>query len=223
MSDLTLLIGNQNLSSWSLRPWLVAKHFDLPVKEKKICLTTPVPYAEGKKLSPSGLVPCLFAGGLTIGDSLAIIEYFADLYPEHQIWPEDREERARFMAAEMHAGFAQLRSTWPMQILAEHKALYTQPYVAKDLRRIHTIWSEALAKKTQGGPFLFGPFTAVDAMYAPVVSRIRTYGPVPNFASLTDYMAAVWDLPAMAEWRAGAQQEVADGWYQESSVLEGFA
>lgn len=225
MSEFTLLIGNKNLSSWSLRPWLVAKHFSLPVQDKTIRLDTPVTYSEAKKLSPSGLVPCLFSNDIVIGDSLAIIEYFADLYPEHQIWPVDREERARArsMAAEMHAGFGQLRGTWPMEMLSMDKNLYTPPNVAKDLKRIHTLWSEALAKKSQDGPFLFGPFMAVDAMYAPVVSRIKTYGPVASFTPLADYMKAVWDLPAMAEWREGAEQELADGWYDEPTILKDLA
>ena len=215
MSEFTLIIGNKNLSSWSLRPWLVAKHFDLPVKELKIRLDTPETYAEVKRHSPSGLVPCLVSDDLVVGDSLAIIEYLADLYPEHPIWPRDREERARArsMAAEMHSGFAQLRGTWPMDIVNVDKSLSCPPGVAKDLKRIHTLWSEALDKKTEGGPFLCGPFTAVDAMFAPVVSRIRTYGPVPSFAPFADYMDNIWNLPAMKVWREGAEEEARDGWY----------
>ncbi|MEO1656427.1 MAG: glutathione S-transferase family protein [Pseudomonadota bacterium] len=215
MSNLTLLIGNKNLSSWSLRPWIVAQHFGLPVKELKIRLDTPETYSEVKKNSPSGLVPCLMKGDLTIGDSLAIIEYFADLYPEHPIWPKDLEARARArsMAAEMHSGFSQLRGTWPMDMVNVDKSLTCPPGVAKDLKRIHTLWSDAFAKKTEDGPFLFGPFGAVDAMFAPVVSRIRTYGPVPSFAPFADYMDTVWNLPAMKVWREGAEEEARDGWY----------
>ncbi|MEO1043004.1 MAG: glutathione S-transferase family protein [Pseudomonadota bacterium] len=215
MADLTLLIGNKNLSSWSLRPWLVAKHFALPVNETKIRLDTPETYAQVKKHSPSGLVPCLYSDDLTIGDSLAIIEYFADLYPEQMIWPKNREERARArsMASEMHSGFSELRGTWPMDVVNVDKSLSCPPGVAKDLKRIHTLWTDAIAQKTEDGPFLFGPFGAVDAMFAPVVSRIRTYGPVPRFSPLKDYMEAVWELPAMKIWREGAEEEARDGWY----------
>lgn len=214
MSDLTLIIGNKNLSSWSLRPWLLAKHFGIAFSEEFIRLDTPVTYSEVKKHSPSGLVPFLKDGDLGIGDSLAIIEYLADRHPEHRIWPEDMRARAlaRSMAAEMHSGFANLRGTWPMDMINEHKALSCPPGVAKDLRRIHTLWTSAL--EASGGPFLFGAFTGADAMFAPVVSRIRTYGPVSSFAPLEDYMTTVWELPAMEEWRAGAREEEAQGWYR---------
>jgi len=195
----------------------VARHFDLPIEEHKIRLDRPETYAEVREHSPSGLVPCLVDGDFIVGDSLAIIEYLADLYPEKSIWPKDFKARAvaRSISAEMHSGFSQLRGTWPMDIINENKALSCPPGVAKDLRRIHTLWTGAREQYGQGGPFLFGQFSAADAMFAPVVTRIRTYGPVPSFAPLQEYMDAIWDLPAMADWRAEAHQEAKDGWYSD--------
>ncbi|MCQ8185377.1 glutathione S-transferase family protein [Parvularcula maris] len=214
MTDLTLVIGNKNLSSWSLRPWLLMKVLEVPFREKLIRLDQPGSREELLKHSPSGLVPYLSWGEGGIGDSLAIAETVADFYPEKGIWPEDLKARAcaRFAVAEMHAGFGQLRGTWPMDMIREHKGLSCPPGVAKDLRRIAAIWDEALSRS--GGPFLFGGFTAADAFYAPVVSRIRTYGPVKAMAPYQEYMDAVWSLPAMEEWREGAREEERLGWYE---------
>jgi glutathione S-transferase len=214
MADaLTLIIGNRNLSSWSLRPWLVLKAFGIAFDEVLVQLDRPESREAIRRHSPSGLVPCLKHGELTVSDSLAITEYIADLHPELAIWPEDRaaRARARSMATEMHAGFSHLRSTWPMDMVHENKGLSVPPGVAKDLGRIETLWSEALARS--GGPFLFGAFSAADAFYAPVVSRIRTFGPVARFAPFTPYMDTVWNHSAMAEWRAGAHEEAKAGWY----------
>lgn len=215
MSDLTLIIGNKNLSSWSLRPWILMKHFDIPFTEVKIRLDVPGAREELLKHSPSGLVPCLTVSGEAIWDSLAIAETLAEWYPEKNLWPEDMmaRARARCLSAEMHSGFSQLRGTWPMDIRCEHKALSCPPGVAKDLKRIHALWTSARQDYGQDGPFLFGQFSVTDAMYAPVVSRIRTYGPVPMFEPLTDYMDAIWEHPAMQEWRAGAKEEEEHGWY----------
>lgn len=215
MSDLTLVIGNRNLSSWSLRPWLVLKVFGIPFTEVKIRLDQPGTREEILAHSPSGMVPALKAGGQVIWDSLAIVETLAEWYPDKRLWPDDlmARARARCLSAEMHAGFAQLRGTWPMDVRCEHKALSCPPGVMKDLRRIHVLWSEARRDHGADGPFLFGDFTIADAMFAPVVSRIRTYGPVRMFEPLNDYMEAVWNLPAMEEWRAGARAEEEAGWY----------
>lgn len=216
MSDLTLVIGNKNLSSWSLRPWILMKHFEIPFDEVKVQLDVPSAREELKKHSPSGLVPVLKAGGgLEVWDSLAIAETLADWYPKKALWPDDlsARARARCLSAEMHSGFGQLRGTWPMDVRNEHKALSCPPGVAKDLKRIFELWSNARQDFGGEGDFLFGDFTIADAMYAPVVSRIRTYGPVAMFAPLTDYMDAVWEHPAMKEWREGAAEEEAAGWY----------
>jgi glutathione S-transferase len=213
MTHLTLIIGNKNLSSWSLRPWLLMKVLEIPFREILVQLDTPESKEEIRRHSPSGLVPYLLMGKEGIGDSLAICETIGDLYPDKPVWPEDPKVRAlaRSAAAEMHAGFGQLRGTWPMDIIHEHKGLSCPPAVARDLRRIAAIWDGALGRS--GGPFLFGGFSAADAFYAPVVSRIRTYGPVRSMAPFTQYMDRVWDLPAMREWREGAEEERRQGWY----------
>jgi glutathione S-transferase len=215
MADLTLVIGNKNLSSWSLRPWLMAKAAGIPFREVLVRLDVRDTRENILRHSPSGLVPALKDGDLVVNDSLAIIEYLNELHPAKGIWPEDSHARAlaRAMAAEMHAGFSQLRGTWPMDVIHEHKGLTCPPGVARDLGRIETLWSGARRSHGRGGPFLFGTFCAADAMFAPVVSRIRTYGPVRAFEKHTDYMEAVWDHPAMKEWREGAKEEEAQGWY----------
>ncbi|NRA30308.1 MAG: glutathione S-transferase family protein [Parvularculaceae bacterium] len=215
MSDLTLVIGNKNLSSWSLRPWILMKHFDIPFEEVKIRLDVPGYKEELRQHSPSGLVPCLKVSGREIWDSLAIAETLADWYPQKNLWPEDlvARARARCLAAEMHAGFSDLRNVWPMDICNEGKGMSCGPGVSINLKRIHQLWTDARAEFGDGGPFLFGEFSIADAMYAPVVSRIRTYGPVKLFDPLQDYMDAIWNHPAMVEWREGAAEEVRDGWY----------
>lgn len=215
MSDLTLVIGNKNLSSWSLRPWILMKHFDIPFEEVKIRLDVPGYKDQLRQHSPSGLVPCLKVSDREIWDSLAIAETLADWYPEKNLWPEDLIARAhaRCLAAEMHAGFSDLRNVWPMDIGNEHKRLSCGPGVSLNLKRIHQLWTDARAEFGEHGPFLFGEFSIADAMYAPVVSRIRTYGPVALFDPLQDYMDAIWEHPAMVEWRDGAAAEVRDGWY----------
>jgi len=215
MSDLTLVIGNKNLSSWSLRPWILMKHFEIPFDEVKIRLDVPGYKEELKQHSPSGLVPCLKVSGREVWDSLAIAETLADWYPAKNLWPEDlvARARARCLSAEMHAGFSDLRAVWPMDVCNEHKGLSCGPGVSVNLKRIQKLWSEARQDFGQDGPFLFGEFSIADAMYAPVVSRIRTYGPVQLFDPLQDYMDAMWDHPAMVEWRAGAAEEVRAGWY----------
>lgn len=216
MADLTLVIGNKNTSSWSLRPWLILRHFSIPFEEEMVRLGTDQTRQDLKAASPTGLVPVLkTAGGVVIWDSLAIAETLAEWYPEKNLWPDDlmAKARARCLAAEMHSGFSTLRTVWPMDIRCEHKALSCPTAVKKDLSRIFQLWTEARRDFGEDGPFLFGDFTITDAMFAPVVTRIRTYGPVATFEPLADYMEAIWELPAMQEWRAGAQNEEKLGWY----------
>lgn len=215
MSELVLVIGNRNLSSWSLRPWLAMKHFGIPFTEELIRLDVPGTRQEIARHSPSGMVPCLKVSGQAIWDSLAILETLAEWYPQKGLWPDDlmARARARSLSAEMHAGFANLRTIWPMDIRCEHKALSCPPAVMKDLRRIHALWSEARRDFGQAGDYLFGDFSIADAMFAPVVTRIRTYGPVPLFDPLAGYMETIWNHPAMEEWRAGAREEEQAGWY----------
>lgn len=205
----TLYIGDKNLSSWSLRPWLALRHAEVPFQEGVVRLDRPDTKANLLAVSPSGRVPALTERNLVLWDSLAIVEFAAELVPS--LWPADRAERAlaRTVSAEMHSGFAALRTNCPMDI---HGALgrdaytcRTAPGVAADVARIEAIWRMCLERS--GGPFLFGAFTIADAMYAPVVTRFRTYG-VPLAPDLQAYADAVWALPAMVEWVAGARAEV---------------
>ena len=208
-AEYILVIGNKNLSSWSLRPWLAMQQADIPFKEINILLDRAETTAEIKKYSPSGLVPCLVAGGLAINDSLAILETLAERHPEKYLWPEDptARARARSAAAEMHSGFADLRAHWPMAFAEKRDRPPTQG-VARDIARIDEIWT-ACRQAASGGPFLFGRFSIADAMYAPVVSRFSTHGAQGLSAASRAYMETILALPAMAEWGAGARAEIA--------------
>jgi len=193
-----LVIGNKNYSSWSLRPWLAMKVLGLAFDEKRIPL-----YGDGAKeeilrYSPSGKVPCLIDGSVKVWDSLAILEYLAEQHA--QLWPADPAERARArsISAEMHSGFAQLRTHMSLNVRKRYPGRGRTPEVLQELKRIEAIWSQAK------GPFLFGPFTAADAMYAPVVLRLRTY---EVRVSSRDYCDAVLSLPAMKEWIEAAERE----------------
>ena len=201
-----LLIGNRNYSSWSLRPWLVLKHFDITFEDEVLQLQ-----GEGfrevlAQRSPTGRVPVLEDGELKVVETIAIIEYLADRFPDRAIWPADIGERAlaRAAAAEMHSAFQALRSHAPMNLRASHPGKVNVDTVVKDLHRLETLWGELLARS--GGPFLFGAFTAADAMFAPVATRIRTYAlPVSDVAN--GYVEAIYGLPAFQEWLAMARHE----------------
>lgn len=201
-----LLIGNRNYSSWSLRPWLVLKHFDIPFEDEVLQLQ-----GEGfrevlAQRSPTGRVPVLEDGELKVVETIAIIEYLADRFPDRAIWPADIGERAlaRAAAAEMHSAFQALRSHAPMNLRASHPGKVNVDTVVKDLHRLETLWGELLTRS--GGPFLFGAFTAADAMFAPVATRIRTYAlPVSDVAN--GYVEAIYGLPAFQEWLAMARHE----------------
>lgn len=201
-----LLIGNRNYSSWSLRPWLVLRHFDLPFEDEVLMLS-----GEGWRetlaaRSPTGKVPVLIDGDLAIAETLAIIEYLADKYPEKHIWPADRRDRAlaRSAASEMHAGFTALRSNAPMNLRASHPGKVDADIVRMDLHRIEQLWGEFLSRS--GGPFLFGSFCAADAMFAPVATRLRTYAlPISDVAN--SYVEAIYSLPAFQDWLTLARHE----------------
>lgn len=210
MSGLTLVIGDKNLSSWSLRPWLAMKEAGIPFAEQLILLDRPGTKAEILKKSPSGRVPCLIDGGLAIWDSLAILEYLAEKFPDRRLWPTDRRARAvaRSVSAEMHSGFANLRSQWPMKFAIEGMRKEMSAEVAADVRRISDIWETCRRDFGSGGPFLFGAFSIADAMYAPVVSRFVTYGPVDLGPLAAKWRDAIWALPAMKEWGEGAKAEI---------------
>ena len=203
---LKLVIGDRNYSSWSLRPWLASKQAKLPFEEIFIRLRETGTKAAIFKYSPSGKVPCLIDGDTVVWESLAICEYLAESEPS--LWPADRRARAeaRSVCAEMHSGFGALRQNLPMQISASKPYEERNAEVKADLARIVKIWESCRARFAAGGPFLFGPFTIADAMYAPVVWRFVTYA-VDAPAASRAWLDTMCALPAMQEWRAAALAE----------------
>ena len=176
--SLTLVIGNKNYSSWSMRPWIAMKAAGIPFEEVVIPL-----YLEGSreqilKYSPAGKVPILIDGDLAVWDTIAILEYLAERFPDAGLWPRDQRARslARSVSAEMHSGFQPLRQHCTMNLWLPPKPRPQPGDVLENMRRIETIWRDCRSRYGQGGPFLFGGFGAADAMYAPVVMRFRTYG-----------------------------------------------
>lgn len=201
-----LLIGNRNYSTWSMRPWLVLKHFDIAFEDEVVLLSGDGWRETLLERSPTGRVPVLFDGELVVPETIAIIEYLADKHPDLAIWPRDLGQRAqaRAASAEMHSDFGALRSNAPMNLRASHPGKVSVDAVARDLHRLETLWGGLLSRS--GGPFLFGAFTAADAMFAPVATRIRTYGlPVSDVAA--GYIEAIYALPAFQEWLALALRE----------------
>lgn len=201
-----LLIGNRNYSTWSLRPWLVLRHFEIPFEDEVLQLAGPGWRENLRARSPTGKVPVLLDDDLVVPETLAIIEYLADLFPDKAIWPADRRDRAlaRAAAAEMHAGFTALRNNAPMNLRASHPGKVDLDAVRKDLHRMEELWGGLLARS--GGPYLFGDFSAADAMFAPLATRLRTYDlPVSDVAGR--YVEAIYALPAFQTWRGMALQE----------------
>jgi glutathione S-transferase len=213
-NDYTLVIGDKNLSSWSLRPWLAMKQCGIPFAEECIRLRQPDSKAKILRHTPSGKVPALNPRTGVVWDRLAILDYLAERHPAHKLWPQDEEARAaaRSIAAEMHAGFATLRNDMPMDLLNWLPCPPMSEALEADISRIAAIWKDTRARFGDGGPFLFGAFTIADAMYAPVATRFRTYG--VGLARFGDdgtgaaYAEAILALPAMAEWTEGAKDEV---------------
>lgn len=204
----TLIIGNKNLSSWSLRPWLVLKMLNEPFEEKHIDLTASDCKARLLACNPAGKVPLLIDQQLRIGDSLAICEYLAECFPAAGLWPDDAATRAiaRAVVAEMHAGFAALRSELPMNVCGDFPASTPSAVAQADIARISSLW-ENLRQQHQGsGPFLFGQFSIADAFFAPVVWRFHSYH-VALDGHAAAYATHMRQLPAMQEWLAAAQQE----------------
>lgn len=207
MTQLILVIGNKNYSSWSLRPWLAMKQAGLDFTEVRIPLDTLTTHQEILRYSPSGRVPVLLHGDLTVWESLAICEYIADRFAPN-LWPENAAVRAvaRSVSAEMHSGFANLRESMPMDCRARHPGFALNAIVQAECDRIMAIWRECREKFGTGGNLLFGQFTIADAMFAPVVSRFITYDvQLQGIAKV--YAEAVWSLPAMQEWVAAAGRE----------------
>ena len=213
---LKLVIGNKNYSSWSMRPWLALRANNVPFEEVFIPLYTD--QADKDRIlsvSDSGKVPALIDGGVTVWDSLAIIEYLAEKFPETKLWPEDRVRRAhaRSISAEMHSGFMALRNECGMNLHRPIRPIALSADARANVARIQQIWIECRERYGKLGPFLFGQFGAADAMFAPVVHRFRTYA-IPMAGEAQTYMETMLALPALQEWtRAGLA---------ESLVIERF-
>ena len=207
MSQFTLVIGNKNYSSWSLRAWLTLKQTGESFKEIRLPLHTPAFEKEITRYSPSGKVPVLIDGKTKVWESLAICEYLAERFPKANLWPKNPEARAfaRAISNEMHAGFMALRKNCPMNCRERIKKEIPAD-VQADIDRITSIWREAHERFGKEGPFLFSHFTIADSMYAPVVMRFVTYGVKVDSIS-KGFMDAILSLPAMKEWLAGAQEE----------------
>lgn len=214
-----LIIANKNYSSWSLRPWLLMTALEIPFEEVKLRLD----FEEGSEFkrflagyTPAGRVPVLVDEGFAVWETPAIVEYLAEKFPAKPIWPADAKARARArsVCAEMHAGFVALRQHFPMNIEASlpevgRRVLASEPAVVRDVQRIVQMWTQLL--DASGGPFLFGGFSNADAYFAPVCTRLRTYG-VPVPPAVQAYVDRVWSLPAMQAWvrEAMAEQDFLD-------------
>lgn len=198
-----LVIGNKNYSSWSLRPWLLMRHFDLPFEERRLPLDTPAFASEIARLSPSRRVPVLHDDGLVIWDSLAICEYVNEALLDGRGWPRDRAARAlaRSAAAEMHSGFGALRSQLPMNCARQPDGYRWNAEAQADIDRVQALWADLRGRHAAQGPFLAGAFGIVDAMFAPVAIRFRGYG-VELDDTARAYVDALFALPALQAWIA---------------------
>jgi glutathione S-transferase len=213
---LTLVIGNKNYSSWSMRPWLMLKGAGLAFDEVNIPLYTgPADKQRILDYSPSGKVPILTDDGVTIWDSLAIIEYLADRFPDAGVWPTDRAARAhaRSISSEMHSGFIPLRGECSMNIHRPVRAKVLSDDAKANVARVDEIWTDCRTRYGSGGPFLCGRFSAADAMFAPVVHRLRTYA-VDVSPEARSYMATMAAFAPFKAWTEAA--------LKETSVIEKF-
>ena len=203
-----LYIGNKNYSSWSMRPWVLMRHFAIPFDEVLVRFDSMDAGSIFKRrvaqVAPTGQVPVLVDDGFAVWDTLAIAEYLAERFGEHPLWPRGQRERARArsLCAEMHSGFSALRSACPPNIEAAlpdvgARILREQPAVRADLQRLQAMWTDAL--RASGGPFLFGGFGIADAYFAPVAGRIRTYG-LPVDAAVQGYVDRLFASPGVAAW-----------------------
>lgn len=205
---LTLVIGNKNYSSWSLRPWLLLRHFGVAFKEHGLLLDTPAFHEEIGRWSPNRSVPALHDDELVVWDSLAICEYLNERFLDGRGWPADPRARAqaRSAAAEMHSGFAALRKQLPMNCRRQPDGYRWNADAERDIARVQALWRELRQAYGAGGPFLCGDFGIVDAMFAPVLVRFAGYG-VTLHASARAYNDAVRALPAFVEWHTAALAE----------------
>ena len=206
MSGLTLFIGNQKYSSWSFRPWIALKVKGVEFEQKLMRFDDHPERVDFRTFSDTGTVPALHHGDLRISESLAILEYLADLHAETGFWPADMKQRAkaRAISAEMAAGFRPLRNECPMNFARKVREIEVSDGVRANVQRIEQIWDQCLS--ASGGPFLFGEFSNADAMYAPVVNRFEIYA-LSNHPAVQAYSAAMKALPAWQEWAAAGKAE----------------
>lgn len=219
---LKLIIGNKNYSSWSFRPWIAMRSTGIAFDEELVPLHQSDTKQRILARSPAGKVPVLIDGDAVVWESLAILEHLAEKFPNAGLWPRDAKSRAhaRAISAEMHAGFVPLRNHCPMNMRRPVKPRPPSAEVAANVERIDAMWSDCLARfgrgEGHGGPFLFGAFSAADAMYAPVVSRFHTYA-VSVSAPVRAYMAAMMVLPAWREWEEAGRKE---SWVLEHDEID---
>ena len=208
MAKLTLVIGNKNYSSLSLRPWVLLRHFEISFEEILIPLKQPGTQEKILRYSPSGKVPLLKADGVAVWESLPICEYLAELFPGKQLWPSDPEKLAvaRCVSGEMYSGFLGLRTNFPLNVSASLSGKKSTDDADRDISRITRIWEDCRGASRKDGDFLFGGFSVVDAMYAPVVFRFKTYG-INLQGSALEYLQTMLNLPAMKEWAQAAARE----------------
>ncbi|WP_315775254.1 MULTISPECIES: glutathione S-transferase family protein [unclassified Bradyrhizobium] len=209
---LKLVIGNKNYSSWSMRPWLALRGCDIAFEEIVIPLYTDDPADKARilKHSPAGKVPILIDGAISVWDSLAIIEYLAERFPQAGLWPADAAARAhaRSVCAEMHSGFPALRNECPMNLHREVRPVELSADAKANIARIEDIWRDCRARYGNGGPFLFGRFGAADAMFAPVVTRFHSFA-IPVAAETRAYMDTMMAMPEFAAW---VKDGLAESW-----------
>ncbi len=207
---LTLYIGNKNYSSWSLRPWLLVKHFDITCSKKIVDVAGRGPSDMHRAYFGNGLVPCLHLNDFQVWDTLAIAEFLAERYPDKTLWPKDplSRARARSISAEMHSGFGHLRGNMGMNVKLELEGRPISPEVQSDINRIEAIWNQARTDfaPITGGDYLFGEFSIADAMFAPVVWRFNSYNVQLN-GPAQEYMQTMLAHPNMQEWRLDALAE----------------
>jgi len=211
-ASLTLVIGNKNYSSWSMRPWVLLRGLAIPFHERLLKFHTREWSDLIGSLSPSGMVPVLWEGdpgkGFATWDTLAIAERVQELFPDRAVWPRDphARARARSLCAEFHSGFRAIRSAMPMNIRGRYPGKGMNPEVAREIGRIQALWTEARMAFGGNGPFLFGEFGAADAFYAPVATRLVTYG-VALTGAARDYQQALLTSPGVTAWGADALKE----------------
>jgi glutathione S-transferase len=205
---LKLVVANKAYSSWSLRPWILLAQLKIPFEEVVISMDQPDTRENMLKYAPTGKCPSLHDGKIAVWESLAIIEYIAEAYPGKTVWPKGKAARAhaRSLANEMHGGFGALRQACPTNFRRPVKAIPLSDEVKADVARIEAAWAHACAAFGRGGPFLFGRFSAADAMFAPVVNRFHIYD-IPVSKPTRAYMDTVMALPSWKAWIADAHAE----------------